>query len=218
MQSQREFCVGVAKHEAELLCGLLNVYREIFFSTRLALNWSASDLRLSGRNILQLPVVILLLTALYRLNIFEMRQFRSVEPCMVRSGKHGRLAYIASLAGASLQSALYFSRQLLFMWQLARPFLSATAVGRQKVLIAVTSFRLIADHPDGKDDSLTLIKSCSQTFRASANVLMHRKRVSGTHKWEEEKKKNLHRYASVVKWDLIVRAPCDFNTFLSNQW
>lgn len=104
------------------------------------------------------------------------------------------------------------------MRQLACPFLSATAVGRQKVLIAVTSFRLIADHPDGEDDSLTLIKSCSQTFRASANVLMHCKRVSGTYKWEEEReKKNLHRYASVVKWDLIVRAPCDFNTFLSNQ-
>lgn len=77
----------------------------------------------------------------------------------------------------------------MFIPQLACPFLPATGVGRQKVLIALTSFRLIADHPDGADDSLMLIKSSSQTFRASANVLMHCKRASGTYKWEAEGKK-----------------------------
>lgn len=71
----------------------------------------------------------------------------------------------------------------------ARSFQQLPSGGRQKVLIAVTSFRLIADHPDDGDDSLTLIKSNSQTFRASANVLMHCKRMSGTYKWEEERGK-----------------------------
>lgn len=94
--------------------------------------------------------------------------------------------------------------QLLFIRQLACLFLSATTAGRQKVVIAVTSFQLIADHPDGEDDSLMLIKSSSQTFGASANVLMHYKRVSGTSKWGEESKKIIHRQAFVVKWDLIV--------------